>query len=243
VLNVAVLNRSGRRPLPVLAAVSVGSAVLLTGCSVAGTDFHPGIAAEVGDDTITTRHVDQVTDDYCKAIEKVSKDQGQSGAQRTPLRYLTHDFANALFVEAAVKQLAEEYDVQPTSAYKTDLAQLEPQLVNLSDAEKDAVREVIGARAYAQDVLTTIGGIELDKQGQKNPTNDDKYNQGQAVLKDWIADHNVEINPKYSLELDASAPVDTDLSYPLDSTAKNGLKAEPDAGYTSELGDSLTCLD
>ena len=62
------------RALPVLASV-----VLLAGCGVAGTQFHPGIAAEVGDQTITTRHVDQVTDDYCKAVEKVSKGQPQAG--------------------------------------------------------------------------------------------------------------------------------------------------------------------
>jgi hypothetical protein len=236
-----VLNRSVRlqRSLPVLAT----SVVLLSGCGVAGTQFHPGVAAQVGDDTITTRHVDQVTDDYCQAIEKVTKDQPDSGAQRTPMRYLTHDFANALFVKAAVEQLAADYDVEPSAAYKSDLAQLEPQLSKLNDDEKDAVREVIGAQAYVQDVLTTIGGIELAEQGQDDATTDDKSNQGKSVLKDWIADHDVEINPKYSLELDAGAPVDTDLSYAVGSTAKNGLKPEPDTAYTSELPDQLTCLD
>ena len=70
--------------------------VLLAGCGVAGTQFHPGVAAEVGDQTITTRHVDQVTDDYCKAIEKVSEGQERRAGQPTPMRYLTHEFASAL---------------------------------------------------------------------------------------------------------------------------------------------------
>jgi hypothetical protein len=228
-----------QRSLPVLAI----SVVLLSGCGVAGTEFHPGIAAQVGDDTITTRHVDQVTDDYCQAVEKVSKDQGQTGAQRTPLRYLTHDFANVLIVEAAVQQLADEYDVQPSATYKSGLAQLEPQLTKLDEAEKDAVREVIGARSYATDVLSTIGGIELAKQGNDDATADEKTKAGDEALKAWEADHDVVINPKYGLDFNDPKPVDTDLSYALGTTAKAGLADQPDTSYTSALPDSLTCLD
>jgi peptidyl-prolyl cis-trans isomerase SurA len=59
------------RALPVL------SVVLLSGCGIAGTQFHPGVAAEVGDQTITSRHVDKVTDDYCTGFEKHSKSDPQ----------------------------------------------------------------------------------------------------------------------------------------------------------------------
>jgi hypothetical protein len=239
-----------QRCLPVLAT----SVVLLTGCGVAGTGFHPGIAAEVGDDTITTKHVDQVTDDYCTAVEKVSEGQSEE-QQAQPMGYLTHEFANDLIIGSAAKQLAESYDVEPSADYTSGLAQLEPQLDELSDQQHDAVVEILGARAYAQDVLTTIGGIELGKQDNDSATDQDKYAAGMDVLNTWIADHDVVVNPKYSLELGTATEVDTDLSYALGKTAKAGQLGpansnNPDpkldplrADYAAALPDHLVCLE
>jgi hypothetical protein len=226
-----------------LRALPVLPLVLLAGCGVAGTQFHPGVAAEVGDQTITTRHVDQVADDYCKAVETVSKGQEQSTDAATPMRYLTHEFATDLIVRAAAEQLADDYDVQPTSTYNGGLAQLEDQLTKLSEAQKDAVREVVGARSYAQDVLTQIGEISLTKQGTTDATTDDQYAEGQKLLTAWVADHDVEINPKYAIDFGTPEQVDTDLSYALGSTAKDGALAQPDGDYTSELPDNFVCLD
>ena len=239
-----------------LRALPVLPVVLLAGCGVAGTQFHPGVAAEVGDQTITTRHVEQVSDDYCKAVEKVSKGQEQAGDAETPMRYLTHEFATDLIVKAAAEQLADDYDVQPTSTYKGGLAQLETQLTDLSEDQKEAVREVIGARSYAQDVLTQIGEISLKKQGTTDASTDAQYAEGQKVLAAWVADHDVEVNPKYSIDLDASGQVDTNLSYALGTTAKAGLLGPADADapadpaetqlradYLASLPDQLVCLD
>ncbi len=228
-----------QRCLPVLAA----SVVLLTGCGVAGTDFHPGVAAQVGDDTITTNHVDQVTDDYCAAVEAVTEGSPDAGEQQQPLRYLSREFANDLIIRSATEQLAEEYGVEAGAAYKSDLAQLRPQLVDLSDDQRDAVLEVIGARAYYQDVLITIGGIELDKAENTEATDEDKYAAGQELLKTWVADHDVEINPKYGLEFGTPEQVDTDLSYALGQNAKDGLLPQADPDYAASLPDHLVCLD
>ena len=225
------------RALPVVPSVA-----LLAGCGVAGTQFHPGVAAQVGDETITTRHVDQVTDNYCTAVEKVS--EGQDGAgQQTPLRYLTHEFATALIVKAAAEQLADEYDVEPTATYRSDLAQLEPQLAELDEDEKDAVREVIGAQSYADDVLTQIGQIDLEDKGTAEATADDQLAAGRDLLRGWVADHDVEINPRYAIDFGTAEQVDTDLSYAVGSTAKNGLLPQADPDYTASLPDHLVCLD
>ncbi len=226
-----------------LRALPLLPVVLLTGCGVAGTQFHPGVAAQVGDKTITSRHVDQVTDDYCKAVEKVSEGQDQTADAQTPLRYLTHEFATDLIQRAAAEQLAAEYDVKPTSAYASGLAQLEPQLTDLSDDQKDAVREIVGARSYSQDVLTQVGEASLEEQGTTDASTDDQYAEGQKVLKAWVADHDVEINPKYALDFGTADQVDTDLSYALGQTAKDGALPKPDAEYTSSLPDNFVCLD
>ena len=118
-----------QRFVPVLAA----SVVLLTGCGVAGTEFHPGIATEVGDQTVTTRQLDKLTHDYCTGYEKLSKSNPDAEAQPVPLRYVTNQFATLLVVRDATEQLADQYDVEPSSAYKSGLAALEPEIADLSD--------------------------------------------------------------------------------------------------------------
>ena len=133
--------------------------------------------------------------------------------------------------------------MQPTSAYRSDLAQLEPQLVDLDQEEKAAVREVIGARSYADDVLTQIGADELAKQGTDTASTDDQLAAGRDLLRQWVGDHDVEINPKYAIEFGTAEQVDTDLSYPAGSTAQSGLLPQADPKYTQALPDHLVCLD
>jgi hypothetical protein len=234
---------NGAVPMRMLRVLPVLPLALLAGCGIAGAQFHPGVAAQVGDQTITTRHVDQVTDDYCKAVEKVSKGQSQSAGSATPMRLLTHTFATDLIQRAAAEQLADQYGVQPTSTYKSGLAQLEPQLTTLSEDQKDAVREVVGARSYLEDVLTQIGDISLKKKGTTNASTDDQYAEGQKVLDQWMTDHDVVVNPKYSIDLGSNDPSDTDLSYAVDKNAKAGLAAQPDPTYTDALPGDMVCLD
>ena len=229
-------------PVRFVRALPVLSVVLLAGCGVAATQFHPGIAAEVGDQTITSRHLDKVTHDYCTGFEQINKDDPQPG-DPIPLRYVTNQFATFLVTRAAAEQLAEQYDVQPSSTYKGALAQIEPELEDLSEDQRDAFREILGARAYNEDVLTQIGEISLQDQGTTDATPEDQYAEGQKVLAAWYDDHDVEVNPKYAVDLDATGQVDTDLSYPVGATAKDGLKPEPDPGYTSSLPSHLVCLD
>lgn len=232
-----------------LRALPVVPLVLLAGCGLAGTEFHPGVAAQVGDETITTRHVDEVTTNYCTAIEKITKGAPNANAQATPIRYFSYEFASALVDKAAAEQLAEDYDVEPTAAYKTGLAQLEPQLADLDEDQKDAVREAIsatgaqGLSSYTDDVLTQIGEIELRNQGKDDATADEQLETGRTLLQTWLDDHDVEVNPKYGVELGTDGQVDTDLSYAVGDTAKGGLQAQADPGYTAGLPAHLVCLD
>jgi len=226
-----------------LRALPVLPVVLLAGCGVAGAEFHPGIAADVGDQTITTRHLDEVAANYCSGFEKLNKEDPQSNEQPIPLRYVTHQFVSLLVDNAGAEQLAEQYDVEQSSSSKASLASLEPQLKSLSDDQLDAFREILGARAYNQDVLTQIGKISLDDQGNENASEDDQYAEGQKLLDTWLTDHDVEVNPKYAVDVGTTGQVDTDLSVAVGSKAKDGLKAEPDAGYTGSLPGNLVCLD
>ncbi len=231
------------RAVPVLAT----SVLVLSGCGIAGTEFHPGIAAEVGDQSITSRDLDKLVDDYCAGYETISKGDPQAG-QPIALRYVTNQFATILVVRAAAEQLADEYDVEPSPDYKSGLAQLEPELEELSEDQQEAFREILGADNYSQDVLTQIGEISLRDNGTTEATQEDSYAEGKRLLAAWVADHDVEVNPKYAVDVDAAdfdnaGQIDTDLSLAVGTTAKDGLKPAPDSTYTSSLPSHLVCLD
>ena len=225
------------RVLPVL------SVVFLAGCGVAGTQFHPGIAAEVGDQTITTRHVDQVTDDYCAVTRRSARPTRSPATSRC--RCATSRTSSRPCWSSAPPPSSWPTSTtwQPGSATKSALASFEPQLESLTDEQKDAFREILGARAYTNDVLTQIGEISLEDQGTTDSTQDDQLAEGQKLLKAWTADNDVEVNPKYAVDLDTPGQADTDLSVAVGSKAKDGLKAEPDPAYTSSLPGHLVCLD
>ena len=75
-----------------------------------------------------------------------------------------------------------------------------------------------------------------------------QYAEGKRLLAAWVADHDVEVNPKYAVDLDAAdfdnaGQIDTDLSVAVGTKAKDGLKPAPDSAYTSSLPSHLVCLD
>jgi hypothetical protein len=240
-----VLNGSVRllRAVPVLAT----SVLVLSGCGVAGTEFHPGIAAEVGDQSITSRDLDRLTHDYCAGYEKLNFGDPEA-SEPVPMRYVTNQFATILVVRAAAEQLADEYDVEPSSAYKSGLARIEPELEQLSEDEKDAFREILGADSYSKDVLAQIGEISLSDNGTTDANQEASYAEGKKLVVAWIADHDVEVNPRYAVDLgaadfDNASQIDTDLSVAVGTKAKDGLEPAPNSTYTSTLPSHLVCLD
>jgi peptidyl-prolyl cis-trans isomerase SurA len=182
-------------------------------------------------------------------VEQLTKDAPNPNTQATPIRYFSHEFASALVDKAAAEQLAEDYGVEPSAQYKSGLARLEPQLVDLDEDQKEAVLEAVSAtgaqgfQSYTDDILTQVGEIELQDQGQDDATSADHLEAGRELLQDWIDDHDVEVNPKYGVEIGTEGQVDTDLSYAVGDTAKGGLQPQADPGYTEGLSPHLVCLD
>ncbi len=91
-----------------LAGLALASTLLLTGCgSVPG--FNPGVASRVGDETVTTNDVDEVTESYCGAAEAQLTD-----GQVLPNSYLRGDHAEFELLEETAdlrELLAAEYPV------------------------------------------------------------------------------------------------------------------------------------
>ena len=221
-------------------ALAVPCLLLLSGCGVAGTEFHPGVAADVGDQTVTTDEVDELVTTYCSAVEE----QITAGGQSFPLSGFRSGIAAQLAMESAVDQLAEDYDVTPSTDYKTQLAAIETDAEQYTGKERAAFVEVQSSQTYVVDLLTQIGAIELEAEGEDDPTIDFQQARGQDELATWVAREGLTFDPRYGLQMveGVPQPKDTDVTYALGDVAKAGLSdGEPDPNYVASLPLSATC--
>jgi hypothetical protein len=214
----------------------LGAAVaLLTGCAGAT----PGVAAQVGEETITLDEVDALTADYCEAIEE----QLTGGGQVVPLRFFRGGLAGILVDRSIGEQLAAEYDVEPGRTYDQQVAELEQSAASLDEDVADAVVVVETEPAYTRAIQAAVGGQLLREEGAGEVKNSEAVARGQAAYEDWAAENGVTFDPKLGVDLvDGEVqPVDTSLSYPVGEDAVAGSKPSPDASYAQALPDSQRC--
>jgi len=224
------------RPLAIAGASALLLSGLLSGCGVAGTDWHPGAAAEVGDETISTDHVNEIVTSYCDAVE----DQLTEAGNILPLRYLREGVTGELVMVSAARQLGEEYGVEAGDQYARQVAQLESAVAALPEDAQAAVIEIESADAYVNDILQGVG--EALAEGA-TPSSDEAIAAGREALAAWIDENGVEIDPQFAVEIVDGQPArtDTDISFPVGDTAKAANKEEPDQEYAGGLSSSHRC--
>jgi hypothetical protein len=221
--------------LAAVALATLAGSGLLSGCGGA----QPGVAAQVGDDTISVNRVNELTAGYCSAYER----QLEGDAQALPLGVLSAGILQRLALSSAAEQLADEYDVEPTAQYKASLATLTKSTEVLDDDEAEARIEVESSPPYVADILTTIGTQDLVDDGVSEPTSDDALARGQELLSQWLADQEPDIDPSYGFVLDSAQPepVDSSTSFAVSDTAKAGSADESDPDYARGLPASQRC--
>lgn len=220
-------------------AGSLLALALLSGCGVAGTDFHPGVAAEVGDESISIKTVDDIAGNYCTAI----LDQLKGNNQVLPQRFLRGGVAAQLALVSAAEQVAAQYGVKPGIQYERKLSELRGAVATLSEGEQEAVLAIESSSTYIADVLQAIGEQELAPSGSTQPTTEESLAAGKKIFDAWLVDQDVQIDPQYGVTIkDGQAvPIDTSLSVAVSDTAKNGQAAEPDDTYARSLASSHRC--
>ncbi len=124
-------------------SAAVPCALLLSGCGVAETQFHPGVAVEVGDRTITTDRVDDLTSGFCAAVE----DQIATEGQALPMHIFKRGIVGQLALQSAVEQMAQDFDVRPGTDYYSQVAQIESDAEGLSDERPGRLRRGPGDAA------------------------------------------------------------------------------------------------
>lgn len=224
-------------PTRSLAGLAVASAVLLSGCGSV-PDFNPGVAARVGDETISLSAVDDVAESYCGAIEP----QLEKESQVFPNSLVLGNVAGNLTLRAAADQLADEYGVEADKQYDRAVDQVEGSLTDLSADQRDAIIEVDGTRVYVNAVQLSVGRAILREEGGSGGGDEAALAAGQEALQAWLDDNDVRLDPRYGLEIDQGqvVPADTSVSFPLGDIAK-GATGQPDPVVTAGLPETQRC--
>lgn len=218
------------------AGLALASTVLLTGCDSTPA-FSPGIAARVGDETISVGTVDEVTEAYCAAAEQ-QFEEGQVLAQH----YLRGQVAGNLTLRSAADQFADEVGVTADEEYEQAAAAARESLGTLPDDQVQALIDVQGTTTYVGAIQKSAGEAILDEQGESGGEKAARA-AGQEAFLGWLDDNEVAIDPKFSVAIvdGAVVPTDTSLSYGLGETAKKADASEPDTAYAAALPDSQRC--
>lgn len=217
-----------------LAGLAVVSMVVLSGCG-STPDLNPGVAARVGDDTVSVQHVADVAAGYCAAAEP------QLQGQVLPNHYLNSQVAGSIALRSAADQMMAEHDVTIDDSYtKAEAsARKDQSLAALDDSAREALIEVQGAQTYVSAAEISVGRAELGG----SPSDDDAKAAGEKVFLAWLDDHDVKIDPKYGVAIVKGQAVidDTSLSYALSDTATKADASTPDTAYAGALPDSQRC--
>ncbi len=230
-------GRSVARSVVLVGLVLTG--LVLSGCASVG--INPGAAAVVGDESLSMRQINRATQRYCRAYEP----QITQANQRVPMRLLRQFVAASLSQRLLGEQLAQEYDVQPTSQYAQQVTKVSQPFAKAAPELRDAVVDVEAGAPYLQTVQIAVGEKLLAEAGQ--PTTDAKaaLQRGQVATTDWLKDHEIRIDPVFGLGVDAgqfkAAPDST--SYPLSALASQGAvtSGQPDPAYLAALPASAVC--
>ena len=220
-----------------LSGVALGAAaLLLSGCAGSAS---PGVAVEVGDETISAQRVDAAAGHMCTALE----DDFQSQNTVVPMSFLRSGVVRLLTLSSQARQIADAYGVEPGAAYARDVAQRERTASVFPDEVRADYVEIMSANALANDILEQVGRAKLEAEGFADPTVDQIGQAGSDVFATWPDAHGVDIDPKYGVELVDGKIVstDTNLSVAVGELAQKGLASDPDPAYAGTLPSHQRC--
>ncbi len=222
-----------RIPVPVRAGgVVLAATLLLSGCA----GLRPGTAVEVGDEQITTSEIDDVTTQFCAALEEPLNQQ----AQTIPHGYFRGGIAGVLAMREVATQVAADYGVEAESEeYRKQLADLQDQIEDLPESQQEAVVQVEGSPFYVQAVQTAVGEELLDGEGEDS----DFEQAGAEEMQRWIDENGVEFDPSLDTTIRDGqvASTDSSLSFPVSEGAKAGQEEQPNSALAAQLPASQRC--
>jgi hypothetical protein len=225
------------RPRPRRVVAAVLAALSLTVTAACGT--HPGSAAVIGSDSLSTSDVDDAASALCAA-------QGANPGQQLPSRAARQGALRLLLDANLSQRYGEAKGVEP------DQQQIDGAL----DSQKSTIDAVKGKdRAVLRDTITTVvkgqlilieaGRRELIKRGapEAQVTGDTALQAGTKLRNDWAAKHvDVSVDPRYGTYKQGALQGDSgSLSVAASSRSKAGAAQQPSSSWVSALPATQKC--
>lgn len=207
----------------------LAAGLLLSGCGNAS----PGVAARVGDETLSVSEVDGAAGRMCAALG----DQFEAESTTLPMSFVRQGTIQLLTLRSQALQIADDYGIEPGSSYLNDVAQSRRTAATMPDEVQDTYVDLTTANALATDIVEQVGAIVLADAGVTEPSVEQISQAGIDVFNQWPDANGVEIDPRYGLKsIDGVlTPVDTNTSVAVGERATTGLSNEPDAAYARTL--------
>jgi hypothetical protein len=222
-----------------LLVAGVAATTLLSGC---GT--HPGSAAVVGGERITTAQVDDAAAALCSSTVSAAKAQGQPrpdlpsrGARSAAIQLLLDNELSRQYGEANGIRV----DNRAVSAAMEQSAQ---QINLLPQPERAQFRELFRGFQESQSILDQAGTASLAEQGNANPSPEEASAEGMRLRNQWAAEQGIEVDvdPRFGEFTNGSiTPKNGSLSIAASDRARQGASEEPGAAWTAGLPMSQKC--
>lgn len=214
-----------------LAGLAVVAAVTLSGCSSVPA-LNGGVAARVADETVTLQDVADTSAAYCSAVETQLQD-GQTVANSV----VSSQVAGSLALRVAAEQFAADEGVGPDSSFAQEQEGLEASITDLTEEQKEAVRDVNLARPYAMAVQLAVG-----KRLESGADAEAAATAGADAFTGWIEDHDVRIDPRFGVSIESGdvARTDTEISLPVSDQALAAASSD-DQTYSAGLPSGQRC--
>ena len=175
-----------------LAGLVLLALATLSGCG----SLHPGIAAEVGDQSITDAEVDELAQDVCTAIQAQPDPDRPASARSQWLQLVVQGFV----LRAMADQMADDYGVTSTKAYDNAVEETKQGLAQIPELDPEIQSHVLDTATssdYFQDILASVGAKDLTASGTAKPSPNDSIRRGLALAAEWEKDNGIEIDPRF----------------------------------------------
>jgi len=202
-----------------LAVASVLAAVSLTGCA----GLRPGVAAEVGDDTITTRELDDFAASFCTFQAKRGQPMTSADARVSALTVMIR----SELAKDLNEQLDADIDQGLVDQQVVAVAQTVP---DLSDDEREAFLEQVRL-AIEGDLVVEAAALADVRLSGEEPGAENVGAAKEKIYARWAEAEGVELDPRFGTLKDVVvAPASGSVSVPTDTEANDSLPGAKTCG-------------
>lgn len=215
-----------------LAATVTLAANVLGGCGAAS----PGVAAEVGDDTISVDQVDELAADVC-ALQKAMPDDSPNKPAPSPGLTARDGALQSLVLRSMADQMADQYG--GLTVDQDFQAQVDQVRLGFGTVDEDLIDAALPAYTsipYFINIMRQVG------QTTGNVTDDQALAAGIKQAQKWQDDNGVETNPMFGSFNIGDQQIESerdDVAFPVSQVAKDAEANDPD--YAASLPESQRC--